>query len=274
MFFTAEGLIMRHEYGRLTDARLVAEVLSPEHAERVLPDGLANLISQPDGTDQEADVDRLVFSMVTAFRAHPHISNVMTHISRGSWARVEAALRELVDPTRGSGCLSPLARNLVDLCCAERGVTGRIMKPFVEELLVVAAGRRTCGPDLGDHDRAFAQSRGRGPGTDRGLQSLQEAMMTTNHVDDERVVEVALIEPRLRHTVIRQLFETLPRGGALQLVVDHEPRPLRMQFEGRYGAACSWSYLEEGPDVWRVRLVNAAGPAGASPLAADGGSGR
>lgn len=72
--------------------------------------------------------------------------------------------------------------------------------------------------------------------------------------DDERVIHVADIDPRHRHTVIFQLFEHLPPTRSIQLVVDHDPRPLRAQLEIRHGARCLWTYLEQGPDRWRVRL--------------------
>jgi uncharacterized protein (DUF2249 family) len=73
----------------------------------------------------------------------------------------------------------------------------------------------------------------------------------------ERVIEVAEIDPRHRHTIIFRLFEHLGTGESLQIVVDHDPKPLRFQFEARHGVGCDWTYLEEGPDVWRVRLRNA-----------------
>ncbi len=72
----------------------------------------------------------------------------------------------------------------------------------------------------------------------------------------ERVVDVREIDPRHRHLIIVQLFENLPVGETLQLVVDHNPKPLRFQLENRYGSQCSWTFLEEGPDIWRVRLQN------------------
>lgn len=71
---------------------------------------------------------------------------------------------------------------------------------------------------------------------------------------DERVIDVREIEPRVRHTLIFQLFENLPAAGSLQLVADHDPRPLRLQLEAKHGGLCRWSYLEQGPDRWRVRL--------------------
>jgi uncharacterized protein (DUF2249 family) len=70
----------------------------------------------------------------------------------------------------------------------------------------------------------------------------------------ERVVNVGVIDPRYRHGIICQLFDHLDPKSSLQLVVDHDPRPLRYQLEARHGLRCNWSYLEQGPDVWRVRL--------------------
>ena len=73
-------------------------------------------------------------------------------------------------------------------------------------------------------------------------------------VKDERIIDVREIEPRVRHTVIFQLFEHLDKTGCLQLIADHDPRPLRLQLEAKHGNRFCWTYLEQGPDVWRVRL--------------------
>jgi uncharacterized protein (DUF2249 family) len=70
----------------------------------------------------------------------------------------------------------------------------------------------------------------------------------------ERIIDVRDIEPRFRHQIIGQLFENLEPEAALQLIADHPPKPLRYQFEMRYGERCHWTYLEEGPVLWRVRL--------------------
>ena len=71
---------------------------------------------------------------------------------------------------------------------------------------------------------------------------------------DERTLDVRQIEPRFRHSIIMKLFEALATGKSLQLITDHRPRPLQHQMELRYGAGCRWSYLEEGPDIWKVRV--------------------
>ncbi|MGB5905541.1 MAG: DUF2249 domain-containing protein [Xanthobacteraceae bacterium] len=72
--------------------------------------------------------------------------------------------------------------------------------------------------------------------------------------ENERVLAVKDIDPRHRHTVIFQLFEHLPPNRSLQLVVDHDPKPLRAQLEIKHGTRCQWTYLEQGPDTWRIRL--------------------
>jgi len=71
---------------------------------------------------------------------------------------------------------------------------------------------------------------------------------------NERVIDVRDIAPRHRHAIIFQLFDHLVPENSLQLIADHDPQPLRFQLEARHGARCSWSYIEQGPEVWRVRL--------------------
>jgi uncharacterized protein (DUF2249 family) len=79
-------------------------------------------------------------------------------------------------------------------------------------------------------------------------------MSQVNVETDERVIDVREINPRIRHTLIIQLFEHLDNVSSLQLLADHDPRPLRLQLEAKHGERCRWTYLEQGPDLWRVRL--------------------
>jgi uncharacterized protein (DUF2249 family) len=83
-------------------------------------------------------------------------------------------------------------------------------------------------------------------------------MDAANAVKGERTIDVREISPRIRHTLILQLFEHLDDASSLQLIADHDPRPLRLQLEAKHGNRCRWAYLEQGPDVWRVRLRYAA----------------
>lgn len=67
-----------------------------------------------------------------------------------------------------------------------------------------------------------------------------------------------------RHPMIFGAFEKLAPGESLVIVNDHDPRPLRMQFESRCAGQFEWSYLEPGPARWQVRILRtAAAPAGA-----------
>ena len=89
------------------------------------------------GSERRADFSagELPFRMLVAFRVHPHLSNVLTHISGANWAKVEGSLKSILDPAATSGGLSPLAQNIIELMCADRGITGRIMKPYFHAVL-------------------------------------------------------------------------------------------------------------------------------------------
>jgi len=73
-------------------------------------------------------------------------------------------------------------------------------------------------------------------------------------VTQERVLDVRTIAPRQRHEIIPKLYDKLGLDDSLQLIVDHDPRPLRHYLEAAHGDGCQWTYLEQGPEVWRVRL--------------------
>jgi uncharacterized protein (DUF2249 family) len=68
------------------------------------------------------------------------------------------------------------------------------------------------------------------------------------------VIDVRDIEPRLRHPVIFGVFGRLSRGESFEIVNDHDPKPLLHRFGLDYPGAFDWTYREEGPDVWRVRI--------------------
>lgn len=57
-----------------------------------------------------------------------------------------------------------------------------------------------------------------------------------------------------RHATIFDSYEALLPGTGFVLVNDHDPKPLRYQFEAEHPGEFSWDYLEAGPKVWRVRI--------------------
>ena len=72
------------------------------------------------------------------------------------------------------------------------------------------------------------------------------------------VVDVRTIAPRDRHPLIFSTFRALRAGQAMELVNDHDPRPLYYQFQAEMPGTFSWKYLEQGPATWRVAITRTA----------------
>ncbi len=67
-------------------------------------------------------------------------------------------------------------------------------------------------------------------------------------------IDVRSLVPAQRHAKIFQLVDELAPGAAFVLVNDHDPKPLYYQLEAEHPKQFSWTYLERGPDVWRVEI--------------------
>ena len=67
-------------------------------------------------------------------------------------------------------------------------------------------------------------------------------------------IDVRAIAPRERHPLIFSTLRALPVSDALELVNDHDPRPLYYQLQAEMPGRFSWDYLESGPETWRVRI--------------------
>lgn len=74
----------------------------------------------------------------------------------------------------------------------------------------------------------------------------------------DRELDVRALQPMHRHTAIFATFEALPENEAFVLVNDHDPKPLYYQFQAEHEGRFDWQYLEEGPEVWRVRISRTA----------------
>jgi uncharacterized protein (DUF2249 family) len=60
--------------------------------------------------------------------------------------------------------------------------------------------------------------------------------------------------PQLKHKVIFETFGRLQSAEAMLLINDHDPIPLRFQFEAMYPGQFSWEYIERGPETYRVKI--------------------
>lgn len=71
-------------------------------------------------------------------------------------------------------------------------------------------------------------------------------------------IDVREISPRERHPLIFNTFDGLTAGTAMLLINDHDPKPLYYQLKAERAGQLGWEYLEEGPEVWRVRIAKNA----------------
>lgn len=73
-------------------------------------------------------------------------------------------------------------------------------------------------------------------------------------VNPTQVVDVREIVPRERHPLIFRTFDALQPGESFTLINDHDPKPLYYQFAIERERQFDWEYLEQGPEVWQVRI--------------------
>lgn len=71
----------------------------------------------------------------------------------------------------------------------------------------------------------------------------------------ENILNVTVIEPRLKHPTIFARFDELEEGESLTIHNDHDPKPLYYQLIGERGNIFNWEYLEQGPEWWKVRIT-------------------
>lgn len=102
--------------------------------ERLAAKGAADGCAAPTLPENDP-ISALALGLVAAFRAHGHVSNVLTHVSRGKWEAVETDLRLLLDPSSVRADLTTLAENILDLLVGESGVSGRIAAPYFRQNL-------------------------------------------------------------------------------------------------------------------------------------------
>lgn len=76
---------------------------------------------------------------------------------------------------------------------------------------------------------------------------------------ESNLLDVTVIEPRLKHPTIFEYFDKLSSGESFTLHNDHDPRPLYYQLQDLRGDIFSWEYLMEGPEIWRIKITKTQG---------------
>lgn len=72
-------------------------------------------------------------------------------------------------------------------------------------------------------------------------------------------IDVREYPPREKHPAIHQMFESLAAGEKMELINDHNPKPLFHEFNIERPGIFTWDDLEEGPEVWRVAIGKVKG---------------
>jgi uncharacterized protein (DUF2249 family) len=72
-------------------------------------------------------------------------------------------------------------------------------------------------------------------------------------------IDVRTIAPRERHPLIFNTFRSLGGGETMEIINDHDPKPLYYQMQAEQPGRFTWDYVENGPETWRVRITKLDG---------------
>ena len=78
--------------------------------------------------------------------------------------------------------------------------------------------------------------------------------MSQAEIRVESELDLRPVAPPERHPLVDETFESMRAGEAFVLVNDHDPKPLYYTFHYERPGRFTWEYLEQGPEVWRVRI--------------------
>lgn len=97
------------------------------------------------------------------------------------------------------------------------------------------------------------------PGADLpALVADLRTLLDGGRLDAPAVVDVREIPHGRRHPLIFGRYARLAPGEDFTLVNNHDPKPLRREFEAVHAGSYTWDYVESGPETWRVRIGKAA----------------
>lgn len=72
--------------------------------------------------------------------------------------------------------------------------------------------------------------------------------------DFKAQVDARLYKPGEKKEIIFGTFDSLAPGEKMELVNDHDPRPLYNKFMVDRENQFEWEYLEQGPELWRISI--------------------
>jgi uncharacterized protein (DUF2249 family)/quercetin dioxygenase-like cupin family protein len=76
--------------------------------------------------------------------------------------------------------------------------------------------------------------------------------------DEPSVLDLRNVPQPSRHSLVFASFDALATGESLGLINDRDPVHLNRQFEITRPGESSWEYLEDGPEIFRIRIQRVA----------------
>lgn len=93
------------------------------------------------------------------------------------------------------------------------------------------------------------------PGADLpGLARDMGTLLEGKQLEKLDELDVREIPHGQRHPRIFGTYARLGEGESFVLVNNHDPKPLRREFDTAFPGQYAWDYLEQGPARWRVRI--------------------
>lgn len=68
-------------------------------------------------------------------------------------------------------------------------------------------------------------------------------------------LDARVIPHAIRHAAIHGVVDSLQPGASFVLVAPHNPLPLLAQIREHHGDSIDVSYVQEGPDAWKLQLL-------------------
>lgn len=75
------------------------------------------------------------------------------------------------------------------------------------------------------------------------------------HDHDVPELDVRSIPHAIRHATVFGALGAIAPGFSMDLVAPHDPLPLLAQIEEREGGTIEVTYLQAGPEAWKLRLT-------------------
>lgn len=71
----------------------------------------------------------------------------------------------------------------------------------------------------------------------------------------EHELDVRPLRKPHKHPAIFGAYRDLEVGGSFVLINNHDPKHLHDEFEVEHPGAYGWTYLESGPETWRIQIT-------------------